>query len=213
MYTENDMVLVGAGGHAKVVLDVLSQLNDISVIGILDKYETGKVLGEWEIIGNDELLSDLYTNGLRKVFISIGDNAVRSKLYTYCVSLGYTSIPVISRRASVSKWSSIDQGAIIMGGAIIQPNVQIGENSIINTGAVIDHDSFVGSHCHIAPGVHMAGNVTVGKESFIGIGSSVKDGVKIGAGCVLGAGSIVVSNIPDYSLAYGSPAKVIRTLD
>ncbi|WP_284242023.1 acetyltransferase [Paenibacillus glycanilyticus] len=207
----NKTVIIGAGGHAKVIVDILLHDPHVELVGCIGHDPNANVLG-LRVLGGDELLPELLAQGVRHAFVAIGNNARRHALCKQAEALGFELINAVSPRAYLATGVTLCQGVAVMPGSIIQPDTRIGSYSIINTGATVDHDGNIGTACHIAPGCHLSGNVTVGDESFLGTGVSVIDGMHIGEGCMIGAGAAVIRPIPSYSLAVGVPAVVKRTL-
>jgi UDP-perosamine 4-acetyltransferase len=201
------IVIAGAGGHAKVVIDQLRRLDVYDLIGCVAQQGEGEICGV-PIIGDDSALPELRRSGVRYAFPAVGSNETRSRLSAKLTMLGFELITLISPSASVSGYARLGNGVVVMPGAVVQADTRIGDLTIVNTGATIDHDCWIGTACHIAPGCHLAGSVTVGDDSFLGVGTQVIDGIRIGSRCLLGAGSVVVSDIPDGSFALGVPAKL-----
>ncbi|SFD66781.1 UDP-perosamine 4-acetyltransferase [Paenibacillus catalpae] len=207
----NKTVIIGAGGHAKVIVDILRHDPHVELIGCIGHDPHATVLG-LPVLGGDELLPALLEQGVRHAFVAIGNNARRHTLARHAESLGFELVNAISPRAYLASGVTLGTGVAVMPGCVIQPDTRIGSYSIINTGATVDHDGNIGIACHIAPGCHLSGNVTVGDESFLGTGVSVIDGMQIGESCMIGAGAAVIRPIPSHSLAVGVPAIIKRTL-
>jgi sugar O-acyltransferase (sialic acid O-acetyltransferase NeuD family) len=193
--------LYGAGGHAKVVIDILKSKQIIVPAIFDDNPDIDTFMG----------IPVSHTHIYSPLIISIGNNAVRKNIaerldeQTFCPA-------VLARSVTVSDSALIEEGTVVMQGAIIQSSVKIGKHSIINTRASIDHDCFISDFVHIAPGAILCGNVQVGEGSFIGAGTTIIPGVKIGKWSVIGAGSVVVKDIPDSVIAYGNPCKYEKML-
>ncbi|SHJ50129.1 acetyltransferase [Paramaledivibacter caminithermalis] len=205
------IILIGAGGHAKVIIDILNKDKDYEIIGCLDKnykYKP-KILG-YDVMGDDSIISRLYNSGIRYAFVALGDNRLRYKISENLIAEGFSLINVISKNAYISDFVKLGYGIAIMPGVVINANTIVGNNTIINTNASIDHDCSIGDNCHVAPGSSLSGYVNVENGAFLGTGCNVRDGVKIGKWSIIGVGSAVVKDIPSYSLAYGVPAKIIR---
>lgn len=206
---EKPVILLGAGGHAKVLLDVLLEQN-IEVLGITEKDGANlpsDVYGV-PVIGND---SDVQQYPPDKVELvngigSIGSTALRQKVYERFKRQGYSFLKVIHPRAVISRRAELGEGVQIMAGAVVNIGTRIRENSIINTNASVDHDCDIGAHVHIAPGVTLSGGVTVGDGSHIGTGASVVQGVEIGVNVIVGAGAVVVNDIEAGKTVCGIPA-------
>jgi|CZCB01.1.fsa_nt_gi UDP-perosamine 4-acetyltransferase len=215
MNDKHKLLLVGAGAHSHVVIDILLQNEEYDIIGCLDyDYDENhkRVVYGIPVIGNDEKLQEIYKNGITKIHIALGDNKLRSKLFSIATAAGFEPVSIISRNAVISPRAIIGRGTVIMPGAVINAGAEIGDNCIINTNCSIDHDCIIESHCHIAPGCALSGNVEVGEGTHIGTGSCVIDRIKIGAWSYIGAGSVVVKDIEPGILAYGNPARKIREI-
>jgi sugar O-acyltransferase (sialic acid O-acetyltransferase NeuD family) len=199
------VLLYGAGGHSKVIIDCLAEAG-IEIEGIFDDDQDLVSLNGYSVIGSyDETeCPDL------KLIISIGDNKVRKKITE---NVKHRFATAIHPSAVVSKFARIDVGSMIIHGAIIQTGVTIGKHSIINTGASIDHDCKLGNYVHVSPKACLCASVHVGDGTHIGASATVLPGVKIGKWCVIGAGAVVNKDIPDRSVVVGVPAKIIKTLD
>lgn len=203
-----NVVIVGGGGHSRVICDILLQMSDIRIIGLLDP-AAGKAPFDIPLLGDDSKLIDLYQAGIAdSVFIALGDNALRKKLSCLAQTIGYSFVNAVSPWAVVSPHAILGNGIAIMPGGVINAGAQIGDGCIINTNASVDHDDRIGAWCHIAPGVTICGTATIGEMAFIGAGARVIDGIRIGRGAMIGAGAAVINDIPDHVLACGVPAVV-----
>jgi sugar O-acyltransferase (sialic acid O-acetyltransferase NeuD family) len=208
---KNKILLIGAGGHCKVVLDVLSSNKEYDVAGIVGfQHLVGtKVLGV-SIIGTDLDLPRLFKAGIRNCFIavgSVGSPKTRVDLYNTAKRAGFSFPNIVSPRALVSSQAVLGQGNYIAPGAIINAGAKLGSHCIINTGAIIEHDCTLGDFVHLSPGAILSGGVTVGDLSHIGAGSVVIQNLEIGAQVMVGAGSVVTKNVRKNIIAYGNPCK------
>ncbi|MGI6093265.1 MAG: acetyltransferase [Veillonellaceae bacterium] len=214
MFHSNDLLVIGGGGHAKVIIDILAQQKTFTLVGIIDRRDRmGQHLNGIPIIGDDSQLESFFRNGLRNAVIAIGDNQRRADLYEILKKLGFNIVSIAHPSAVIAATVHLSTGAAIMPGAVLNADCMVKENVIINTKASIDHDCRVMEHCHIAPGCTLAGGVSVGAGTLLGAGTTVLPGIDIGAWSIIGAGSVVVSAIPDRVVAYGVPARIIRHLD
>jgi UDP-perosamine 4-acetyltransferase len=206
------VVIVGAGGHARVVSTILALDNGVTVVGFLDPVlkQPGERINGWPVLGDLDILPDLRRDGVSEAVIAIGDNALREMRMQQLSSLGFDLINAIHPTAIIEHNASIGLGVVVAAGAIICCNTVIGDNCIINTGAVVEHETKVGPNVHIAPGANIAGRVVIGHNSFIGIGATVKEYISIGENVTVGAGAVVVEDIPDNVIAVGIPARPIR---
>ena len=195
----NEIILIGAGGHACACIDVIENMQQYEIAGLVDKSIKPNVeLLGYPVLGRDDDLARL-----RKTFsyalITIGQIKSaerRLSLYKLLVSLGYTLPKCISPFAYVSRHAQVGNGTIIMPGAIVNANANIGLNCIINSAALVEHDAVIGDHCHIATAAVINGEVVVGAESFVGSGTITHQRITIGEKCVIGAGSVLHKDVP-----------------
>jgi UDP-perosamine 4-acetyltransferase len=213
---ENKLLIIGAGGHARSVLDIALQNDDYSQIECIDSTfpESTRVEGfeEIPIIGNDSNLKSLYNQGYRYIFVALGGNKIRHELYNKVMLLGFEPVNIISRHAVISSRTRLGKGICIMAGATINVNTIINDNCIINTKCSIDHDCHIEESSHIAPGVTISGNVRVGEGAWIGTGTSIIDNISIGKWSFVGGGAAVVKDLEPNALYCGVPAKKIKEL-
>jgi acetyltransferase EpsM len=209
------LVIWGASGHARVVADIFRLNKDFNVIGFLDSVDPSRRGMEFfgaRVLGGEEQLESLLRQGVRHLFFGIGNCQTRLALSPVVRQFGFELAVAVHPGAIVAGDVNIGAGTVIMAGAVVNPASTIQENVIINTSSSIDHDCLIESGVHIGPGVHLGGGVEVGKGTWIGIGAIVKDKIKIGAGAIVGAGAVVLRDIPDGIVAYGVPAKIIRSI-
>nr|WP_320148031.1 acetyltransferase [uncultured Anaeromusa sp.] len=207
---ETPVVLVGAGGHGKVLLNIL-QLRKHNIIGIVERdiEKHGGRLKDVPIVGDDKYVFKwnyediVLVNGIG----SVKDMTARTELYQYFADRRYGFLTLIHPRAIVADDVLIGAGVQVMAGAIVQPGCQIGCNSIINSGAILEHDCRIESHVHVAPGAALSGNVSVGQGSHVGVGAVVIQGVHIGERCVIAAGAVVIRDVAPGKCVMGVPAK------
>ena len=205
------LLIIGGGGHSKVVAEIAKQDGRFVLEGIIDDQAVGTQINGVEVVGNDRSLPLLYAQGCRHVHIAIGSNYTRERLALMVRILGFHVVSLISPRAIVSPSAKIGAGVVVMSGVVINAQTEIGQLSIINTGSSIDHDCKIGNSVHIAPGSTLTGNVVVGDRSFIGAGSTIIPGVTLGNDVVVGAGACVIEDIPAGVCVVGVPAKVKRS--
>ncbi len=182
------IVLVGGGGHCKVVIDAIILDENYKIIGILDpKLPAGSNVLGVPVLGGDELLRKIKKQGVKNAFISmgsVGDCSARKKLYEKIKKIGF-EFPVIEHpRAVVAGDVEIEEGTFIAASATINPGTRIGKNVIINTSASVDHDCVIGDFAHIAPGVVLSGGVKVEKEIHVGTGVKVTQYAAINESCI-----------------------------
>ena len=207
------IILIGGGGHSKVIIDIIRSNNEFEIVGITEKSSKLSKVSDIPILGDDSILKELFHKGVEYAFLCIGiskDIYLRNRLYEKIKNIGFKIPTLIHRQAIVSPYAKIGQGTCVMAGAIINSHAQIGVNSVINTGSIIEHDCIVGDNTFISPGAILAGNVIVKNNSFIGMGSKIIEGKTIGNNVTIGAGAVVIDDIPDNCTAVGVPAKVIK---
>ncbi len=208
------LLLIGGGGHSKVVISILYKLDKFDILGIIDKYKSkGTTINGIKVIGEDKDLEDFYNSGVRNALITLGsvkDNIKRENLFNITKDIGYDFPVIVSPDAIIDKNVEIGEGTVIMPGVIINPDAKIGKNCIINTGAIVEHDCILSDHIHIAPGVHISGGVNIGKGSFVGIGATIIQGINIGRNVTIGAGTVVIRDVPDNVVLVGNPARVVK---
>ena len=208
------LLVVGSSGHASAVLEAIELQGEFEVGGLLDSCEPkGARKHGYPICGAMEEaaeLSDAYT--CRSFFVAIGDNCARWKIsQRLAATIRDVEFPaVVHPSVLVSRSARIGPGSVIMAGSVIATNAVIKEGCIVYTASTVNHDCRMDDYASISPGVHLGGGARIGIRSSIGIGSTVREKVSIGRDSVVGAGSVVLDDIPDDTVAYGVPAKVIR---
>ena len=194
----DEIILIGAGGHARACIDVIELAGQYKIAGLVEKDESNCEENlEYPIIGTDEDLRSLRKN-YQYALITVGQiksAAIRVQLFNILKDLAYKLPSIISPRSHVSLHSKIGAGTIIMHDVIVNANAEIGQNCIINNKVLIEHDAAVGDHCHIATGAIVNGEVTVGSESFIGSGAVTKQSIIIGRNCIIGAGAVIKTDV------------------
>ena len=196
------MLLYGASGHAKVIIDCLLSTGE-SVVAIFDDDKERKPLLGIEVI---HYYSEIY-HPHQKLIISIGDNGIRREI---AGRVSHRFGQAVHPSARISDHARIGLGSVVFHNAVIQTGSEIGDHVIINTAASVDHDCVVGDFVHIAPKATLCGGITVGEGTMIGAGTTVVPNVKIGKWAVIGAGSVIRKNVPDFALVVGNPARVIK---
>lgn len=203
------VIILGNGGHAKVLTNVL-QLQKRNVIGFTAPVVETNEYGI-EYLGDDNVVFK-YSHQDVELINGIGSSSntkLRRRLYEYFTKNKYTFSNVIHPQAINSLNVKLGEGIQIMAGVVIQPFAEISDNTIINTSSSIDHDCYIGKHCHVAPGVNISGSVTVGDSTHIGAGTTIIQNVNIGGSVLIGAGSVVLNDIENGQTAYGVPAKEV----
>lgn len=204
-----DIIIYGASGHARVIIDIIEQTNQFNIVGLVDNYGIETSLFGYPVETN---ISHFCEHGISAGLIAVGDNWQRSKLASLVRDKypNFEFIRCIHPSVNMGRDVYIGEGSVIMAGCNINPRVNIMNHCVINTGSNVDHDCILESYASLAPGVTLGGNVVIGDYTAIGIGSSVIQKVIIGEHVVVGAGAVVVKNINSHCVAYGNPCKTIR---
>ena len=207
--TTAPLAIIGAGGHAKVVIDIVERTGTYRIVGVCDddasKWGT-QVLGHEVLGGIDEFLLDGRSRCPR-VVIGIGDNQVRRTLYHRFREVGFHVITATHPSAVLARDVVVGEGTVIMAQVAVNPGCRIGACAVINTSASVDHDCVLGECAFIGPGAHLGGDVRVGDLSLIGAGASVVPGRVVGQNVTVGAGAVVVTDVPDDITVVGVPAR------
>ena len=208
----NEFIVIGGGGHARVVISILRKLKGHSVVGYTDRTDHGTVMGA-PYLGPDSSLPSMISGSRQPdALIGVGQIGLgrkRQELWDRLVSYKLRFPRVVSPDAIVNDSVTGGEGAVIMDGAVITCGVILGRGVIVNTNSTIEHDTVLGDWVHVAPGATVCGEVTIGSFSMIGAGATVIEGKKIAPCCVVGAGATVVHDLIDSGVYVGSPARRI----
>ena len=208
----------GAGGHAKVVIEILQLCGSYEFVGLLDPKPAlqEKIVLGVPVLGDDTLLPALHRNGVKRFFVgigSIGDSKPRERLFRLGLNCGMKPVNAIHPQAIISSSAEFGEGAIIMAGTVINACARLGVNVIVNTGAIVEHDCVIEDHVHIATGAQMGSNVKIGAGTHIGAGATIRQTITIGAGAIVGAGAVVVADVLANMVVLGIPARPVRKVD
>jgi len=195
------MILYGANGHAKVIVNILEEL-EINISRIIDDNDTINSLHKYSVNRFSEVKIT------EDIIIAIGNNEVR-KIISEKLN-GSNFGKAIHPSAIIDNSVSINNGSVVMANAVINASATIGKHCIINTNAVIEHDNVINDFVHVSPSATLCGNVRVGEGTHVGAGVTVIPNITIGKWCVIGAGTVIIRDIPDNSVVYGNPGKIIR---
>jgi len=210
-----DCVVIGAGGHAKTVIDAILLQGQYRPVASTDRELANKgnvVLGV-PVIGGDDQLPALLVQGVKHFAMGVGsasDNTLRKRLFERAIGAGLTPIVVAHPAALVAPSARLGRGSVVLAGGIINASANIGENVIVNTGTIVEHDCEVQDHVHLCPGVRLTGGVVVREGAFIGAGTVVKQRIRVAEWATIGMGSVVVKSVDAYSTVAGVPAKCVE---
>jgi sugar O-acyltransferase (sialic acid O-acetyltransferase NeuD family) len=197
------MYLFGAGGHCKVVIDIIVASEVHTIESVIDHNPKSDFIFDIPIVNYNQVENF----GEKEFIVSIGDNKKRKRVVGLIEAIFVKGIHPTS---IVSRFAKVLEGTVVMAGAIINANSYVGKHCIVNTGAIIDHDCVIEDFVHVSPNVSVAGNVKIGEGAHLGIGVTVIQGITIGKWAVLGAGAVIIENVPDYAVVVGVPGKIIK---
>lgn len=206
-------VIVGAGGHGRVVFDVLVQACEHEVVGFVDSNPTlvGRRVDGKPVHGGLEDLPRLRGElGIEAAVIAIGDNGVRREFADRVDRQGFTLINAIHPSANLARNVTLGSNIVIAAGALVCAHCHVGDSVILNTGCLVDHESMIGPGTHVCPGARLAGRVTVEAGAFVGIGATVIQRLRIGCDAIIGAGAVVISDVAPMTTVVGVPAREVK---
>ncbi|MGN1418410.1 MAG: acetyltransferase [Acutalibacteraceae bacterium] len=203
MNNEKKLMIIGAGGHGKVIADIALNCG-FQKIAFLDDGDKKECMG-FPIIGKT---SDAKKYKDCFFIIAIGNAVVRERIQNELLNSGLEIATLIHPASTIASNVSVGKGTVIMAGAVVNPCAKIADGCIINTGATVDHDNVIESFAHVSVGSHLAGTVKIGKGTWIGAGAVVSNNITVCAGCMIGAGAVVVKDIEVPGTYIGVPAKL-----
>jgi sugar O-acyltransferase (sialic acid O-acetyltransferase NeuD family) len=202
-------ILIGAGGHASVVLEAARTMADLNVIGVVDAdtdRHGGDLLG-CPIIGGDDQMAGSGASYFIMGLGSVGNPGVRMAVYARAMLTGLKPLSVIHDRAWVSPTAKLGPGTVVLAQASVNAQAVVGANVILNTGCIVEHDAVIGDHAHIAPGAIVLGSTRVGGRTHIGAGAVIREGIIVGQEVLVAAGAVVVGDVADNVRIGGVPAR------
>jgi sugar O-acyltransferase (sialic acid O-acetyltransferase NeuD family) len=207
------VLILGAGGHGRVVLDILLQVGKHQIVGFLDNYSDihGRRIDGIPVLGSiDDLPSHAEQHDADSVVIAIGDNGVRRGLARQVEQSGIDVINAVHPSATLARNATLGRNVVICAGVVVCAHCQIGDSVILNTGCIVDHQTMIGEGSHICPGVRIAGRVKVEPGAFVGIGATIIPKVTLGCESIIGAGAVVLEDVPALATVVGVPARRVK---
>jgi UDP-perosamine 4-acetyltransferase len=205
-------IIIGDGGHAKVIIDIIHEIGNIEIIGITSNmnYELNHRFCGYRILGKD----DIFKNIDKNIYAVMGiggyrDNTLRKRVFEYVKGLNITFLNIIHPSAVVSKSVKMGEGVVVFPGVVLNTEVIVGDDTIIATGATVDHESFIGNHVLISAGVTIGANCEISNSTLVALGAKVISGLRIGENSLIAAGAVVVKDIQNNSKVFGIPAKPV----
>jgi sugar O-acyltransferase (sialic acid O-acetyltransferase NeuD family) len=207
------IVIIGAGGHGKVVLDILRAAGEDEPVGFVDSSPSraGGRIGGLPIFGPANVLPKLRQQGIRGAIVAIGDSRARVQYASILREQGFELVNAIHPSSSVSPTAAMGRNVVVAAHAAVCTEARIEDSVILNTACVVDHECEIGAGAHVCPGAHLAGRVRVGAGAWIGIGANVIQCLSIGEHATVGAGAVVIRDVPAGSTVVGVPARVIKS--
>ncbi len=207
------VLILGAGGHGRVVLDILLQVGRRQVVGFLDNNADirGRRIDGIPVLGTvDELVELANRLEISGAIVAIGDNGVRRGLARDIEAAGIELVNAVHPSATLARNATLGRNVVVAAGVVVCAHCQIGDSVILNTGCIVDYQTMIGEGCHICPGVRIAGRVKVEPGTFIGIGATIIPKVTLGCESIIGAGSVVIEDVPPLATVVGVPAQSIK---
>lgn len=208
-----DIIIIGAGGHAKTIVDSIERQGVFRVAGFVDKEDIGKkVYKDYKVLSDDSNAKELFNKGIRYAFIAVGhmgNGILRERLYRYYTNIGFEIPTIIDSTAVVANTAVVGSGTYIGRNAVVNVEANIGDNCIVNTSAIIEHECTLGDNSHIAVAAVVCGQSSLGKNVFLGANATVIQQLNIGDNVIIGAGATVINNLSEGVYA-GTPVRRIK---
>ena len=209
-------LVVGCGGHGRVVLDILVTAGSYEPVGFLDSNPKllGRRIDGVEVVGSLDDLPRLRAElGVEHAIVAIGDNGVRRHFADRIEAQGIELINAVHPNANLALNVTVGKNVVVAAGTLVAAHCQIGDSVILNTGCIVDHESLIGTATHVCPGARLAGRVTVESGAFVGIGATIIQSIRIGYEAVVGAGAVVTQDVAPMSTVVGVPARPIKQVE
>ena len=206
-------LILGCGGHGRVVLDILANAGGHDVVGFIDSNPgmVGRRIDGVEVLGRpDDMVRIRNEVGVDHVIVAVGDSGARRALADRLESTGFELINAIHPSANIARNVRLGRNIVVCAGALVCAHCQIGDSVILNTGSIVDHETLIGTATHICPGARLAGRVTVESGAFVGIGATIIQSIRIGYEAVIGAGAVVINDVAPMSTVVGVPAREVK---
>ena len=211
---KKDVLIMGSGGHATVVIDILEEMGIYNIVGIVaNGMKVGSLFQGYPIIGDEDILQIYFNKGITNMAMGIGgfkNNNLRKEFFFKFKEIGFKLVNAIHPSAIISKKVVLGEGVVVFQGVLINTSVNIGDNVIVATGASIDHETSVGSHTLVSAGVTVGANDSIGEGVLLALGSKVVSALKIENNILVGAGAVVVKDCLEQGMYLGVPAKLIK---
>ncbi len=212
------LVLLGAGGHASVLLECISDLSDVELAGVLDADSSrwGTAFGSVTVLGDEARLPELTADGIAHFAVAVGSagaNRARERLFQTGCAAGLEPLTIVHPAAIIAPSAKLGASVQCLAGVIVNTEAKLEENVLLNSGAIVEHHCRIGAHTHIASGATLCGAVEVGPRVHIGAGALVRQGIRIGADAVVGAGAVVVRDVDPATTVIGNPARAVSSTD
>jgi UDP-perosamine 4-acetyltransferase len=205
------LLILGAGGHGRVVAALLAALPEWSLAGFVDAAPAAARAQGMPVLGDEAALPALLTAGIAHAIVAIGDNEARLAAGDRLVAGGFTLPPLVHPSVISASDATVGAGAVVFPRAVLGAGCRVGRLVIVNTGAIVEHDVILEDGAHVASGAVLAGGVRVGAAALVGVGAACRPGVTIGAGAVVGVGAGVTADVPPRAVVGGVPARLLRS--